>query len=90
MKNPLPESVELVEEILNEYITEMVRSFGPERSQTKKSVQVSAKRGKLMTEDIVFLIRKDRKKYNRVKELLVMHEEIKRAKKAFELEGEKI
>jgi transcription initiation factor TFIID subunit 13 len=59
-------------------------------SKTKKAVEVSQKRGKLQTEDFVFIIRKDRKKYARVKELLIMHEELKRARKAFEVEGEKI
>lgn len=34
----------------------------------------------------VFLVRKDRKKYARVVELLRMNEELKRARKAFELE----
>lgn len=40
----------------------------------------------MQAEDLVFLIRKDKKKYARAKELLVMHEEIKRAKKAFEFD----
>lgn len=34
----------------------------------------------------VFLVRKDRKKYTRVLELLRMNEELKRARKAFDLE----
>eukprot|EP00027_Filamoeba_sp_ATCC50430_P011599 CAMPEP_0168545332 /NCGR_PEP_ID=MMETSP0413-20121227/2905_1 /TAXON_ID=136452 /ORGANISM="Filamoeba nolandi, Strain NC-AS-23-1" /LENGTH=175 /DNA_ID=CAMNT_0008575429 /DNA_START=29 /DNA_END=553 /DNA_ORIENTATION=+ len=59
-KNPLPESVDLLEDIVVEYITEM----------TQKSMQMGSKRGKLQTEDLIFLIRKDRKKYARAKELL--------------------
>jgi len=78
VKHPLPESVELMEDLVNEYVTEM----------TRKATEISSKRGKLQTEDLVFLIRKDRKKYTRVKELLVMHEELKNARKAFELENE--
>jgi len=80
VKNPAQETVDLVEDIMCEYVTEM----------TKKAVQVSSKRGKVLTEDFVFIIRKDRKKYNRVKELLVMNEELKKARKVFELEGEKL
>lgn len=54
--------------------------------QTAKAMQVAAKRGRLQTEDIVFLIRKDRKKHARVIELLRMYDELKKAKKAFEIE----
>jgi len=50
-------------------------------SQTQKSMQVAAKRGKLQTEDLVFLIRKDHKKYSRAAELLRMNDEIKKARK---------
>jgi len=78
VKNPLPETIDLVEDIVMEHITEM----------TLKATQVGAKRNKFQTEDLVFLIRKDRKKYARVKELLTMHEELKRARKAFELDAE--
>ncbi|PRP83344.1 transcription initiation factor TFIID subunit [Planoprotostelium fungivorum] len=70
VKNPLPESVELVDEIVSEYIISMATEL---------------KKDKIQTEDILFHIRKDRKKFNRVKELLTMHEELKRAKKAFEM-----
>ena len=50
-------------------------------------MQTASKRGKLQTEDLIFLIRKDRKKYARAKELLGMYDELKRAKKAFEVEN---
>ena len=50
-------------------------------------MEIGSTRGKLITEDFVFLIRKDKKKYARVKELLMMHEELKRAKRAFEFEN---
>ncbi len=52
---------------------------------------VSTKRNKLQLEDIVFLVRKDKKKFARVKELLLMYEELKKARKALPLEeGEKL
>uniref|UniRef100_A0A3B4B529 Uncharacterized protein n=1 Tax=Periophthalmus magnuspinnatus TaxID=409849 RepID=A0A3B4B529_9GOBI len=35
-------------------------------------------------QDIVFLIRKDPRKFARVKDLLTMNEELKRARKAFD------
>lgn len=40
--------------------------------------------GRVQVEDIVFLVRKDPRKYARVKDLLTMNEELKRARKAFD------
>jgi len=74
--NPLPESVDLMEDLVVEYITEM----------TQKAMQIAAKRGKLKTEDLLFLVRKDGKKYTRVVELLRMNEELKNARKAFDVD----
>jgi len=73
VNNPLPESVELMEDLVFEYIIEM----------TQKASEVASKRGKLQTEDLLFLVRKDKKKYTRVVELLRMNEELKRARQAF-------
>ena len=46
------------------------------------------KRGKFRpgTEDMVFCVRKEPKKLARVEELLYMNEELKKARKAFEVE----
>jgi len=73
---PFTESVDLLEDLVVEYITEM----------TLKAMEVG-KRGKVHVEDIVFLIRKDPKKYARVKDLLTMNEELKKARKAFDAES---
>ncbi|GJP74404.1 hypothetical protein CLOP_g4989 [Closterium sp. NIES-67] len=73
---PLPESVELVEEIAIEYITDMVH----------RAQEVAARRGRLTTEDVLFLIRKDPRKFARAKELLAMNVELKEARKAFQEE----
>lgn len=42
------------------------------------------KNGRVQVEDIMYLARKDKKKYARVKELLNMNEELKKARKAFD------
>lgn len=42
--------------------------------------------GKLRTDDLLFVLRKDPKKHARVEELLFMNEELKKARKAFEME----
>ena len=49
-------------------------------------MQMAAKRGKIHTEDLLFLVRKDTKKYTRVVELLRMNEELKKARKAFDVD----
>ena len=70
--NPYMETVDLVEDLVLEFITEM----------TQRALEVG-KSGKIHINDIVFLIRKDRKKYARVKDLLRMNEELKKARKDF-------
>jgi len=44
--------------------------------------------GKLRTDDLLFLLRKDPKKQARVEELLFMNEELKKARKAFDVGDE--
>lgn len=78
--NPLPETVALMEDIVIDYVTDMVH----------KAQDVASKRGKLLTEDFLFLLRKDMPKLNRCTELLAMNEELKRARKAFEVDEEKL
>ncbi|XP_041351772.1 transcription initiation factor TFIID subunit 13-like isoform X2 [Gigantopelta aegis] len=72
-QNPYTESVDLLEDLVIEYITEM----------TKKAME-TGRAGRIQVEDIIFLIRKDPKKYSRVKELLLMSEELRKARKAFD------
>ncbi|KAK6929524.1 Transcription initiation factor IID, subunit 13 [Dillenia turbinata] len=79
-RNPLPETVALVEDIVVEYVTDMVH----------KAQEFASKRGKLLTEDFLYLIRKDHPKLNRCTELLSMNEELKQARKAFEVDEEKL
>ncbi|XP_019162272.1 PREDICTED: transcription initiation factor TFIID subunit 13-like [Ipomoea nil] len=79
-QHPLPETVALVEDIVVEYVTDMVH----------KAQDFATKRGRRMTEDFLFLIRKDFPKLNRCTELLSMNEELKQARKAFEVDEEKL
>ncbi|XP_043699051.1 transcription initiation factor TFIID subunit 13-like [Telopea speciosissima] len=78
--NPLPETVALLEDIVVEYVTDLVH----------KAQDIATKRGKLLTEDFLFLIRKDLPKLHRCTELLSMNEELKQARKAFEVDEEKL
>ncbi|KAM3256656.1 hypothetical protein ACQJBY_049215 [Aegilops geniculata] len=76
--DPLPETVALVEDIVVEYVTDLVH----------KAENVASKRGKLLTEDFLHLIRKDMRKFHRSTELLSMNEELKQARKAFDVNEE--
>ncbi|RAL49661.1 unnamed protein product [Cuscuta campestris] len=78
--NPLQETMLLVEDIVAEYVTDMVH----------KAEDIATKRGRLLAEDFLFLIRKDLPKLSRCTELLSMNEELKQARKAFEIEEEKL
>lgn len=73
------ETAELVEDLAIDFITEM----------TLKAMEVG-KKGKVHVEDIIYTIRKDAKKYARVKDLLTMNEELKKARKAFDDEVDNI
>ena len=71
-QNPYTESVDILEALVIEFITEMTH---------KESI---GRQGRVQVEDIVFLIRKDPRKFARVKDLLTMNEELKHARKAFD------
>ncbi|KAL3277918.1 hypothetical protein HHI36_013259 [Cryptolaemus montrouzieri] len=72
-QNPYTESVDIIEDLVIEFITET----------THKAMEIG-RTGRVQVEDIVFLVRKDSRKYARVKDLLTMNEELKRARKAFD------
>nr|XP_004447096.1 transcription initiation factor TFIID subunit 13-like [Dasypus novemcinctus] len=72
-QNPYTESVNILEDLVIEFITEM----------THKTTSIG-RQGGVQVEDIVFLIRKDPRKFARVKDLLTMNEELKQARKAFD------
>ncbi|KAK4262762.1 hypothetical protein QN277_028276 [Acacia crassicarpa] len=79
-QNPLPESLALMEDIVVEYVTELVH----------KAQDIGSQRGKLSVEDFLYLIRKDWVKLNRCTELLSMNEELKQARKVFESDEDKL
>ncbi|VDK50955.1 unnamed protein product [Anisakis simplex] len=72
-KVPYDKTVELLEYIVVDYVRELCQ----------RAVNVG-KPGKLSLEDIHYLIRRDAKKFGRVKDLLSMSEELKRARKQFD------
>merc|ERR1719337_428198 len=72
-KNPYTETVDFLEDLVMEFISEM----------THKSMEIG-RQGRVQVEDIIFLVRKQPRMYARVRELLTMNEELKKARKAFD------
>lgn len=77
--NPYNETIDMVDDLVVEFITEM----------TVKAMDIG-KKGKIHVEDILYLTRKDPKKHARVQDLLLMNEELKKAKRIFETTQEDI
>eukprot|EP00002_Diphylleia_rotans_P016409 TRINITY_DN3192_c0_g1_i2.p1 TRINITY_DN3192_c0_g1~~TRINITY_DN3192_c0_g1_i2.p1 ORF type:complete len:385 (+),score=96.35 TRINITY_DN3192_c0_g1_i2:156-1310(+) len=71
-RSPLEESVDLMNDLVIDYITDI----------TRQAVSVSTVPGKLKLEDFFYVLRKDPKKYNRAKELMSMKQIIRKAKQA--------
>lgn len=72
-ENPYTETVDALEELVVEFIADI----------TKQAMDIG-RPGKVQVEDVIFLVRKHPKMYARVKELLTMNEELKKARKAFD------
>lgn len=74
-RNPYTESVEVLEDLVLQFIGET----------TRKAMEVG-RTGKITIDDMMYLVRKDKKKCQRVKELLLMNEELKKSRKAFDID----
>uniref|UniRef100_A0A8C5P3K7 Transcription initiation factor TFIID subunit 13 n=1 Tax=Jaculus jaculus TaxID=51337 RepID=A0A8C5P3K7_JACJA len=72
-QNPYTELMDILEDLVIEFITEM----------THKAMSIG-RQGHMQVEDIVYKILKDPRKFARVKKLLTMNEELKRARIAFD------
>jgi len=71
--NPYTESVELLEDVVVEFITQM----------TQQAMEVG-RSGRVTVEDVLYLVRRDTRKAARVLRLLDMNEELRRARRAFD------
>ncbi|KAI0985086.1 hypothetical protein GJ496_011655 [Pomphorhynchus laevis] len=72
-KNPFDESVDFLEDIVIEYMTNTALRAAAVRQGPR-----------IQPEDLLFTLRYDERKYSRTLELLSMNEELKRARKAFD------
>ena len=72
--NPRPDSVEVMEEILLQYLHDLCSD----------AAKVSKMRGTVKVEDFIFALRKDPKKHARAEELLFRFDDLLKARKAFD------
>ncbi|KAF8430196.1 transcription initiation factor IID, 18kDa subunit [Tirmania nivea] len=81
--NPLQESVELLDDLVTEYIVDMCHEAA--------KMATHARRNKIKVDDFKFALRRDPKKLGRVEELLLMSKVIADARKQFndDIEGAK-
>jgi transcription initiation factor TFIID subunit 13 len=93
-ENSYQESVEILEDLVVHFIQNMVYlylvffSLSNYLSQTLilktiKCMELN-KQNRVQIEDLMFILRKDPRKYARAKDLLIMNEELKKARKVFE------
>lgn len=74
--NPRIDTIELLHDYLNAYL----------RNLLIKTQNMAKLKGKTKTDDLLYILKKDRRKYLRVKNLLRTNEELKNARKAFDFE----
>ncbi|KAG0435526.1 Transcription initiation factor TFIID subunit 13 [Dictyocoela muelleri] len=67
-------------EVLQDYIIGYLKSL---LIQTQNMAKI---KGKTKTDDLLYILKKDRRKYMRVKTLLKLNEELKKTTKAFDCE----
>lgn len=77
-RNPLPETVKVLDEIITDFVIETCHEAA--------QVASYARRAKIKVDDFKFILRRDPRKLGRVAELLSMDREIKNRKKMFEIE----
>ena len=97
-QNPYTETVEFLDDLVLEFITDFtkkameigrsgrvqVRSVGIGSLLLKKHFHDTCFYFLIQVEDIIFLVRSTPKMYARVRDLLTMNEELKKARKAFD------
>ena len=72
-QNPFTESVDMLEDLVIQFIGDI----------SHKAQEVN-KNGKITVEDVLHCVKRDQRKYARVRDLLSMNEELKKARKAFD------
>jgi len=72
-QNPYTESVDILEDLVIQFINDIAHN-----------ARDVGRNGKITVEDVIFIVKNDQRKFARVKDLLSMNEELKKARKAFD------
>jgi len=77
---PLPQSVELMEDYMSDYVQQMLQQayFACEERQRSNRMRIGAEI-KVKERDLLFALRRDPRRHRRVQELLEVHKEQKDA-----------
>lgn len=76
VSSPRQDSAELIEQYTIDYIKTLLTN----------TMNMACIKGKTKTEDVLWMLRHDRLKFNRVKDLLLINEELKNARKLMDYE----
>lgn len=91
VENPRMDSAELIEELTMDYISSIVGRAVATSTVANIASGISANAPpRLRVEDLMHAIRDDAKKLSRVEELLFMTEELKRVRKAYDVEDDSV
>lgn len=71
---PLSQTVEVVEDVMLEYVSTMMH----------KALDLAGPYAKLTEQDLLYLVRKDPRKYSRARELMKLQMDLNQARKAFD------
>ncbi|OAG28794.1 transcription initiation factor TFIID subunit 13 [Nematocida displodere] len=74
--NPRTDTADIIHEYICKYLVDIL----------KRAKHVSKTRGRTKTEDLLYTVKRDRRKYTRAKELLTTNEELKKARNPFDYE----
>jgi len=78
-RTPLPQTVQMMEELVVDYITEVLRQAAAAAEQRGRATRGSTST-RVKERDLLFVLRKDRKRLDRVLSLLEVYEEQKEAR----------
>ncbi|KAI9701522.1 MAG: Transcription initiation factor TFIID subunit 13 [Candelina mexicana] len=81
-REPLPETIKVLDEIVTDYIIETCHAAAQSASYSRRQ--------KIKVDDFKFALRKDPSKLGRVQELLRMEKVLKGARKAFDADDDKV
>jgi len=79
--NPLPQSTQLMEDLVTDYVQQILHKASAVSEERHRQLKRGTESLRVRERDLLFVLRKDQKRYNRVNELLKAWEEQKEARR---------